>query len=339
MGWLAIWDGRKLTHVARDARRAELCEGTIRFEMHLRGDIQAPVILWQGRTGTARDLRVLARPDGTVSFEHGTSIVETQPGFLLSGEPLHLHYSWSRLGRGGQLVLKNLQTGAESTTFLSTHAPRELAEIVPETPGPMLSVSYAGVANHALPDIPLPGLDGAVKVATPDGPVPVARLGVGAKVLTRSGREQTVRWIGKSERMARGSDAPVLLRAPYFGLFEDILVSRNQPLLLSGCEVEYLFGHEEVLAQVEDIRRAGAARISLAQPVVTLHHVLLDDHDCLMSGRSALASNLLADVLAAEGKSTARLDQADRQSAWPMIDRPSAQAWLEMLSQNRPAAA
>ena len=29
----------------------------------------------------------------------------------------------------------------------------------------------------------------------------------------------------------------------------------------------------------------------------------------------------------------ARLDQADRQSAWPMIDRPSAQAWLEMLEQ------
>jgi hypothetical protein len=45
----------------------------------------------------------------------------------------------------------------------------------------------------------------------------------------------------------RGSFAPILLRAPYFGQTKDLLLAADQLVLHGGPEVEYLFGEEEVL--------------------------------------------------------------------------------------------
>lgn len=339
MSWLAIWDGRKLTHFDAQARMADLSHGTIRFEMTLRGEVQVPAILWQGRTGTARDLRIICRPNGTVCVEQGAFLFETDAGFLFSREPLLLHYSWDRLGKTGQLVLTNAQTGNRVTAHPGHVAPNSLAEIVPESPGPMVSVAYAGVANHPLPDTELPGIAGDTRVQTPTGPMRVADLHPGMRILSRKGEDQTIRWIGQTDQLARGASAPIRLRAPYFGLSGDITVTRNQRLLLTGSEVEYLFGEEQVLARVEDIRRASAAQICLERPMITAYHVLLDDHDCLLAGRCALDTALLSDVLEATGKSAARLAEPDRTPAWTVIDRAGAQAYLGMLTQNRTAAA
>lgn len=339
MSWLAIWDGRKLTHVDRHARTASLSQGTVRFEMTLRGEVQGPVILWQGRTGTPRDLRILCHPNGSVSLEHGALVFETDPGFLFAGEPLFLHYSWDAEGRADLLVMANTQTGNHLSLRPGCHRPRELAEIVPETPGRLVSVAYAGLANHPLTADPLPGLGGDTRVDTPSGPMAIRDLRQGMEVLTAEGVAETIRWIGASEHMARGAAAPILLRAPYFGLTEDILVSRSQRLLLQGSDVEYLFGAEQVLARVEDIRRTHSAKISLATPTITTYHVLLDDHACLRAGRCTLDTNMLAEVLEASGKSTATLAECDLTPSWPVIDRAGAQAYLELLSQNRKAAA
>lgn len=339
MGWLAIWDGRTLSHVDTSARSADLSTGTIRLEMSLRGEIQVPVVLWQGRTGTARDLRILCRPNGAVCLEQGPLVFETDAGFLFAGETLELHYSWDRAGRADLLSMTNGQTGNSLTLRPGCHAPQALAEIVPLTPGPLVSVAHAGIASHPLPAQPLPGLAASARIDTPSGPVALCDLRPGMEVLTASGERQAVRWIGASEHMARGRTAPILLRAPYFGLREDILVSRSQRLLLSGSEVDYLFGAEQVLARVEDIRRTASARICLARPTVTTYHVLLDDHDCLLSGRCALDTSMLCEVLEASGRSTATLASSDLTPAWPVIDRSGAQAWLDLLSQNRSAAA
>jgi len=339
MSWLAIWDGRELTHISDRTRGVDLSQGTVRFEISLRGEIQEPVILWQGRTGTPRDLRILCRPDGAVSLEHGPLQFATDPGFVFAGEPILLHYSWDRDGRADLLSMTNIQTGADLSLRPGCHAARDLLEIVPETPGPAVSVAYAGLANHPLPTHPLPGLSGATRLQTPDGEIPLHTLRPGMEVLTASGRRETIRWIGTTQHMARGITAPVLLRAPYFGLSHDILVSRSQRIRLSGHEVDYLFGTEQVLAKVEDIRRTNSAEICLSAPIVETCHILLDDHDCLLAGRCVLDTNLLGEVLEASGKSTATLASEDLRPAWPVIDRAGAQAYLDMLSQNRRNAA
>ena len=337
MSWLAIWDGRRLTHFDKRARDAELARGTVRFEMSLRGEVQVPVILWQGRTGTPRDLRILCRPDGVISLEHGGLLFESDPGFVYAGEPILVHYTWDRDGRADLLSMTNSQTGAQLSLRPGCHAPRHLSEVVPQTPGPAVSVAYAGLANHPLPRHTLPGVSGATRLRTTGGTLPVAALRPGMEVLTAAARTETIRWIGTTEHMARGPSAPILLRAPYFGLDDDILVSRKQRICLAGAAVEYLFGTERVLAQVDDIRRANSAQIDLSSPTFTSYHLLLDDHDCPLSGRCALDTNLLGEVLEACGKSTATLDAEDLDPAWPVIDRAGAQAYLDMLSQNRPA--
>ena len=52
---------------------------------------------------------------------------------------------------------------------------------------------------------------------------------------------------------ARGSFAPVLLRAPFFGLRQDLLVSADQLVAVTGAEAEYLFAEESVLMRAGDM--------------------------------------------------------------------------------------
>lgn len=85
-------------------------------------------------------------------------------------------------------------------------------------------------------------------VATPLGSVAAARLRPGDPVLTAEGRTR-IRAVARSGIVLAQQPAPVLLRAPYFAARSDLLVSQDQPVVLSGATVEYLFGEEAV--QVE----------------------------------------------------------------------------------------
>ena len=79
---------------------------------------------------------------------------------------------------------------------------------------------------------------------------------------------------------ARGSFAPVLLRAPFYAQTQDLLVSADQLLAISGPEVEYLFGTDAVLmpagalvdgrTALSDQRRAiaGSVALDLGRPAL-----------------------------------------------------------------------
>jgi hypothetical protein len=59
---------------------------------------------------------------------------------------------------------------------------------------------------------------------------------------------------------SRGSFAPVILRAPYLGQGTDVLIATDQLLALSGPEVEYMFGVEEVLLPAGTLAEGTMAR-------------------------------------------------------------------------------
>lgn len=95
-------------------------------------------------------------------------------------------------------------------------------------------------------------------VATHRGPVAGRHLRPGDPVVTPEGfaRVRAVAaadlgaaHFGASALEARGGQAPVLLRAPYFAARCDLLVSPGQPVVLRGTLVEYLFGEEAVQAE------------------------------------------------------------------------------------------
>jgi hypothetical protein len=89
---------------------------------------------------------------------------------------------------------------------------------------------------------------------------------------------------------AFGAFRPVLLRAPYFGLHSDIVVSAEQRLLIGGSEVEYAFGCEQVLVPARHLVNGMAALWAEVGPVVRYAQVLLPAHTGLVAAGTVLES-------------------------------------------------
>ena len=339
MAWLAIWDSSRLIHPKKPIRMPDLSQGMLTLQARLRADRVVATILWQGRTKSAEDFRVIHYPNGTVSVEHGLFRYETPTRFLAAGDPFSLHYSWDVLGRTDTLILENGETGDRLVAPVGPQQAPTLSALLPAPMDATVAIDHAGIANHFVPPVPLPGLATGAEVDTPDGPRPVEALRPGMLVNTRRNGPQPIRWIGRTEPLARGTTAPIEMRAPYFGLSNDTSVTRNQRILLSGSDIEYLFGEDHVLARAGDLVNGRSARLSMTHPTRVYHHILLDDHDCLMAGRCRFESVLLGDILMAQGKSPACLGEDDRKAAWPTLDRAAAQSYLALLGANGRIAA
>lgn len=339
MTWLAIWDSSRLIHPKRQIRAPDLSQGVLTFQSRLRADCVTPTILWQGRTGTAMDFRVIHYPSGAVSVEHGLFRFETPNRFLAAGDPINLHYSWDVLGRTDTLVLENCESGDRLVAPVGPQQAPSLSALLPAPMDATVAIDHAGIANHFVPPVPLPGLATGAEIDTPEGRRPVETLRPGMLVNTGRHGPQPIRWIGRTEPLARGATAPIEMRAPYFGLSGDTSVTRNQRILLSGTDIEYLFGEDHVLARAGDLVNGRSARLCLTHATRVYHHILLDDHDCLTAGRCRFESVLLGDILLAQGKSPACLGDDDREAAWPTLDRAAAQSYLALLGANGRIAA
>lgn len=88
---------------------------------------------------------------------------------------------------------------------------------------------------------------------TQRGMIAAGHLDRGDIVLTEDHGPLPLRAVHRFEVPARGSFAPVLLRAPFFATGQDLLVSADQQLLISSGEVEYLFGTDSVLVAAKDV--------------------------------------------------------------------------------------
>lgn len=134
------------------------------------------------------------------------------------------------------------------------------------------AVLWFGLTRGA--DLPAraPWIGQRTPVETSRGPVLAGHLQPGDQVATVDGGLLPLRCVSRLDLPARGSFAPVILRAPFFGASHDLLVASDQRVALSGPEVEYLFGEEEVLAE------AGA---------------LVDGRSALAESRRAVASVLM----------------------------------------------
>lgn len=106
-----------------------------------------------------------------------------------------------------------------------------------------------------------PALGPRTPIATPSGFVPATSLRPGDIVLTRDAGPRSVQRILRHRQPGLGAFAPIHLRAPYFGLGADLLVSGTQQIAFRGVEVEYLFGVEAVLAEARDLADGTRARL------------------------------------------------------------------------------
>ena len=105
---------------------------------------------------------------------------------------------------------------------------------------------FGATMGAALPErAPWIGLN--TRVDTPKGAVPAGSLRPGDLILTLDDGPLPLLRVTHRTLPSAGFFAPVLLRAPFYGADRDLLVSADQPVMLSGTLVEYHFGEDEVL--------------------------------------------------------------------------------------------
>jgi hypothetical protein len=135
------------------------------------------------------------------------------------------------------------------------------------------AVLWFGLAQgHDLP-VQAPWIGLRTPVLTDRGPVPAGRLEPGDLVVTGDDGLLPLIATRNFALPACGSFSPVLLRAPFLPRRNDLLVSSDLPVLMSGPEVEYLFGTEEVLvpaAALVDGHRVLAEHRRVIAPSVAL---------------------------------------------------------------------
>jgi len=113
-------------------------------------------------------------------------------------------------------------------------------------------------------------------VETMRGTVTVQDLRPGQFVLTADGDIAQVRWVGSHIVPARGRFTPHLVRAPYYGAQQDLIMSGEQFLCLRGSEIEYNFGLETVGASVAQLANSRSILPVRSYPTIELFQILLD---------------------------------------------------------------
>jgi hypothetical protein len=165
------------------------------------------------------------------------------------------------------------------------------------------AVLWFGVTMRADMPAPQPWIGQRTPIDTPRGPVPAGLLRAGDLVSTLDAGPRPLRAVHTLQVPGRGAFAPVLLRAPYFGQTQDLLVSSEQAIGLQGTSVEYLYGEDRVLAAAGHMADGIAAFVDNRRAVlsgVTLDFgtsALMTADGCILMARadpdSALPARLL----------------------------------------------
>lgn len=257
-GWLAL---SGLTCPA-PAGPQLLERGTLVVEVALPLVRSALVLDHRSRIGWPRALSVSLEPAGlVVTHLQGRSLHRhILPGPMPAGEGIgRISFAWDAPLR---LWTLRYEIAGQPETAVSASG----ADVMPPLLGDLIeicagaaparihgSVLWLGLAPCLGMPAPRPWIGPRSPVETPAGPVAAGLLRPGDSVLTADLGMREVVAVRRVTVPARGSLAPVLLRAPYFGLLTDLLVGADQHVLAVDVAVEYLFGEDRVLVRAADL--------------------------------------------------------------------------------------
>lgn len=265
-------------------------------------------------------LSLQAVPGGglTLVLETGGEVLHRTINLSEAGrtDVLRITYAWDSQARWGQLALE--RTDRDQVLVLPVPAPRPLRfadALALVRPGADRYISpevrYVALSDAIEPVGPMPSLTPDTPIATPDGYRAIKTIRRGDTVLTPTGEAIPVLHVLSREVPALGCFRPVRIRAPYFELQQDITLAPSQRLVLSGSEVEYLFGRESVLVPARHIAGSSGAGPAPSGPVVTYWQLLLPRHEALIAAgtvteslfigrlrrkKTDLAASILADI-------------------------------------------
>ncbi|MEO9576069.1 MAG: Hint domain-containing protein [Tateyamaria sp.] len=274
--------------------------GTFMFETHVPGQVRPHDLF--GTTHLSpwpRALMFSALPGGGIAMvhRHKDDLIHSALKWSSDGRAytLRVTYSWDTRQNWGRLALEKPE-GAQTITNTMYAAHPQLTDdtrdLMLGTAERTLSrdVVFAGLSTKITPIGPMPTLHPATPIATPGGYKEAGRLQRGDTVITDTGAIVPVLNAVRTRVPARGSFAPVRLRAPYFGLTQDIIVAPEQRLVLRGSEVEYMFGQEAVLVPARHVVNGYAATWATSGALVDYVQVVLPGHEVLFAAGCAVES-------------------------------------------------
>ncbi|MEM6372007.1 MAG: Hint domain-containing protein [Pseudomonadota bacterium] len=308
MSWLGLTDhhdGRfapsglgKFRH--RRTGSAQMERGTFMFETRVPGQVRPHDLVGYSKTCPwPRELMFRAIPGGGIAMVHRHNTDVTHAALQWAGDgrahSLRVTYAWDNSQGWARLALEQPAGGALRYEIAPAQHPKctgDLRDFMLGGDGRILSndVVFCAASNTVSPIGPMPTLHLSTPIATPTGYQTAGRLQRGDMVLTETGVRVPVLHTARLTVPARGSFAPVRLRAPYFGLTRDIIVAPEQRLVLRGSEVEYNFGQEAVLVPARHVINGNAAIWAPPSALVTYVQVVLPGHEALLAAGCALES-------------------------------------------------
>ena len=313
MTWLALTDhsdrrfaprglgiDKKATPQVRDDPATRLTRGSIMFETRLSPDGKPQVLFGYKTTyPTMRSLTFQAIPGGGIAMVQvqGNRICHAAIEHKQAGrtDVVRITYSWDTAANWGRMTLEKPEDTAVVCAFVDNPQPLSLDDIRDlmlgrngHTFAP--DMIFAALSDQIEPIGPMPGVLPQTPIATPWGYKSADTLKRGDTVMTR--KSGVVPILQTVDRIvpARGSYRPIRLRAPYFGLQQDIIVGPEQRLVIDGPEVEYLFSQEAVLVPARHLVNGFAARWEPSGPMVNYSQLLLPRHETLLAAGTAVES-------------------------------------------------
>ncbi len=346
MTWQAIWSDGRTHRAPPTACNAPLRALTLKLEvmgpqrpvpkrgrgLPLR---EIPLRLWQGGSDGGEGIGLYLMPGGALRLVHGEIDLITGPQMMRPGETVGIRYVCCSEGRAEVFEVTNYDQ--DRTEILHSGLARiaTLAEALPRVSGFLSIAHVAAVASSAVPAADLPGVESGALVDTPEGPRPVDVLRPGDLILDAEGDAHPLRWIEARPRLSLGRMAPIRLRAPYFGLARNLVVTPQTRLLQTGPVVDYLCGTEAVLAKAVDLMTGRAVQRDRTEPMRVFYHMMLDDPTCIRVERCPIETAHLGDVLAQGGpriSRTAAPVARDLSPSLPLLDRATARALVTAAS-------
>ncbi|UWR22399.1 Hint domain-containing protein [Sulfitobacter sp. S190] len=313
MTWLALADHtdrrfslRGLGHGKSDAPLLEdrpdtlLTRGSIVFETQIPADVR-PQVLFGYKTPhpSRRSLVFQAIPGGGVSMVQVQDSSYTHAAINHDNagrsEVLRVMYAWDTTYNWGRLTLEQAGDSAITSVAVDNPQPLKLDDLRDLMLGRgqqdfAQDVIFAALSNDIEPVGPSPSLAPDTPIATPWGYRAASTLKRGDTVYTHEGDVVPVLHNVLREVPARGSYAPIRMRAPYFGLQEDIVIGPDQHVVIDGPEVEYLFACEKVLTPARHLVNGFAARPETTGPTARYCQLILPQHETLLAAGAPLES-------------------------------------------------
>ncbi|WP_298841042.1 Hint domain-containing protein [uncultured Roseobacter sp.] len=328
-----------------------MTRGSLLFETRLSPDGAPQVLLSFNRSWPEqRSLSFQAVPGGGVVLVqvHGGDIAHAALTHSVPArtDVLRVTFAWDTLRGVARLTVERPEEDQITTVDVPGVRPFLLQDLRDMLMGRGDCVFAGDMVFAALSDRleevgPVPGLDADAMVATPDGYRPVATLRRGVTVISRDGDVIPVLQTVSRQMPARGSFAPVRLRAPYFGLRDDVVTTPDQRLVIDGPEVEYLFGEEAVLVPARHLLNGFAARAQVTGPTRTYCQLILPGHEALMVAGTAMESLCIGRIRRYPERLRHTLLSGFERNMLPEHGRPSYRVlrWFEAIHLARQRAA